>query len=144
MEALRKWIVTLAAGCFASGALVGHAFCKTTASGLEVPASDRLLEADITSNYGLDARQQHRLRLVLQHGREEEIAIFANAHESMLSKPLLSRVLKARNQTEQRIRALLDDEQRARYDRESRPPGRRSAAPSEKPSGTPAGATDGR
>jgi hypothetical protein len=140
MAALRTWIVTLAAACFGSGAFLGHVVSNAAAAGLEVPENDRLLEAQMTSDYGLDARQQHRLRLVLQHAREQESAIWASAQESQLPKPLMSRLLRARNQTEQRIRALLDDEQRARYDRESRPPGRRAEAPA----GTPAGANDGR
>lgn len=128
MDALRKWIVSVALGSFAAGAVMGHTVSEAVATGPGVPATEQAWASELAATYGLDARQEHRLRLVLQHAREEEFSILMSAEASQLPPPLLSRVLAARNRTEQRIRALLDDEQRARYDRDSRPLGSSAGA----------------
>ena len=121
MDTLLKWIVVLALGSFAAGCVVGHVVSDAVASGNEVPASEHAYVADLSANYGLDARQQHRLYLVLQHDREAEIATLKSAQESQLPPELIGKLKLQRSRTDQRIRALLDDEQRARYDRDSRP-----------------------
>jgi hypothetical protein len=118
MRTLRLWILGSAVGCFAAGMVVGHTFSHAADS-----ATEDIVEQvrDLTGRYGLSADQQQRLHLVLQHGREREIAILRSAQVDQLPPPQMAAVLKERNATEQRLRKLLDDEQRERYDRESRP-----------------------
>jgi hypothetical protein len=118
MRAIRVWILGVAAGCFAAGMVVGHTFSHAADS-----SSEDVVEQvrDLTQRYGLSADQQRRLHLVLQHAREREIAILRSAQLEQLPRPQMAEVLKERNATEQRLRKLLDDEQRERYDRESRP-----------------------
>ena len=93
-----------------------------------IPAAEQAYAADLAARYGLRSGQQRQLRLVLQHQREREIAILLTAQGSQLPQPQMGEMLALRTATEQRIRALLDDEQRARYDRDSRPSGQPPAA----------------
>ena len=61
---------------------------------------------------------------MLQYNREREIEISHSIEGNQLPQPQLGKMLALRNETEQLIRAVLDPEQRARYDRDSRPLGR--------------------
>ncbi|MBX3462213.1 MAG: hypothetical protein KF830_03505 [Planctomycetes bacterium] len=99
------------------GLLVPKAF----AADADVPAADADYVRDVTARYGLSAAQERTLRLVLQNAREEELAIYTTAETAQLPPSLRARVLAVRSRTEQRIRALLDDGQRARFDADSRP-----------------------
>ena len=92
------------------------------------PPAEQSYVDDLSARYVLRPTQQRQLRFVLQHQREREIAILLTAQGSQLPQPQMGEMLALRTATEQRIRALLDDEQRARYDRDSRPPGREPAA----------------
>lgn len=127
MDSLRLWILGVAAGSFAAGMLVGHLFPMATAAGSLAPPEDIAYVARLATTYGLSAEQQRRLRFVLQASREREIEILLSASGNQLPQPQMGEMLDLRNKTEKRIRALLDDEQRARYDRDSRPPGRPAA-----------------
>ncbi|MBL8752695.1 MAG: hypothetical protein JNK15_05290 [Planctomycetes bacterium] len=128
MDPLRKWIVGLAAACFSAGAVVGHTFGGASAA--SVPFSEQAYADQLVATYVLNPSQQRALRAVLQRFADDEIAILRSAQENQLPAPLLAKILQLRNQTEQRIRALLDEEQRARYDRDSRPGSRPAAIPS--------------
>jgi hypothetical protein len=127
MASLRSWIVGAAVASFAAGAFAGYALAPHGA-GLEIPPAEQAYAADLGQRYGLRSAQVRQLRHVLQHQREREIAILLTAQGSQLPQPQMGEMLALRTATEQRIRALLDDEQRARYDRDSRPPGREPAA----------------
>jgi hypothetical protein len=87
------------------------------------PPAEQSYVDDLSARYVLRPTQQRQLRFVLQHQREREIAILLGAEGSQLPQPQMGEMLALRTATEQRIRALLDDEQRARYDRDSRPSG---------------------
>ena len=106
---------------FGAGAMCGYALHTTAAacSGAATPEADYAHE--LAMRYGLSSRQERSLRLVLQNDREQEIAILKSAEPNQLPPTLVSKLLAARNRTEQLIRAVLDDEQRSKYDADSRP-----------------------
>ncbi len=114
------WILGVAAASFAAGMVVGHTFTHG-ANGVEAAPEDVRYVRDLTDSYGLTAEQQRSLHLVLQHAREREIAILRSAHASLLPAEEMGELKALRAATEQRVRKLLDDEQRERYDRDSRP-----------------------
>lgn len=127
MDALRWWILGVAGGCFAAGAAVGW-IAHGEVRGSSSPPEEIAYANEIAARYGLTPTQQWRLRLVLQHAGEQEIAILRSAQVNQLPPELMARLLALRSRTEQHVRALLDDEQRACYDRDSRPA---AQAPSE-------------
>jgi succinate dehydrogenase/fumarate reductase flavoprotein subunit len=122
MNALRRWILGVAFGCFAAGAVIGWA-AHGEVQGGNAPSQEAVYAGEIAARYGLTQTQQWRLRLVLQHAAEQEIAILRSAQVHQLPPELMARLLALRSRTEQHVRALLDDEQRACYDRDSRPAG---------------------
>ena len=123
MDALRAWIVGVAAASFAAGLATGVAVAPAGAAATAASAAEQGYVDELTARYGLRSEQQRQLRLVLQFEREREIAILLGAQGSQLPPPQMGEMLALRTATDQRIRALLDDEQRARYDRDSRPSG---------------------
>lgn len=127
MDSLRLWILGAAAGSFAAGVAVGHLFPMATAAS-EAPALDLAYASDLTARYGLTSEQQRQLRAVLQVEWARSIEIVLSAAGNQLPQPQQGQMKDLRNTTEKRIRALLDPEQRARYDRESRPTGLPAAA----------------
>jgi hypothetical protein len=122
VDALRAWIVGVAAASFAAGLATGMFLAPGNVAAGAPPAEQSYVD-DLSARYGLRPAQQRQVRFVLQHQREREIAILLGAEGSQLPQPQMGEMLALRTATEQRIRALLDDEQRARYDRDSRPSG---------------------
>jgi hypothetical protein len=122
VDALRAWIVGVAAASFVAGLATGVFLAPGTVAAGAPPAEQSYVD-DLSARYVLRPTQQRQLRFVLQHQREREIAILLGAEGSQLPQPQMGEMLALRTATEQRIRALLDDEQRARYDRDSRPSG---------------------
>jgi hypothetical protein len=116
------WILGAAVGCFAAGMNVGLVApglieaCSKPPSG---PDAEYL--AQIVADYGLTSQQERSIRLVLERCREEETAARLSADLSTLPPAIQQAVLAARGRAENRFLAVLDAEQRARYDRESRP-----------------------
>ncbi|MCA8963411.1 MAG: hypothetical protein H6838_00560 [Planctomycetes bacterium] len=86
-------------------------------------ARDAEYARDFAARYDLNGQQQRSFGMVLLSGRNEQLAILGQTDISQLPDPIRNRLLEARRRTERRVRALLDDEQRARYDRDSRPAG---------------------
>jgi hypothetical protein len=127
MNPLRKWIVGLAAGCFGAGAVVGHTLGGHGAH--MAPFAEQALAEQITATYGLNPAQQRALRAVLQRYADDRDTILRSVQESQLPAHQRAKLLQMNNQTEQRIRALLDEGQRERYDRDSRPGVRPSTTP---------------
>lgn len=126
MKPLRWWILATAFGTFAAGMSVGLAIPRVEAAMRESSSGSDAEAAYVRTfaeRYDLDGRQQRSLGLVLLSGRTEELAVLGEADASQLPQAIRSRLLEVRSRTEQRIRALLDAEQRARYDRDSRPQG---------------------
>lgn len=120
MDSLRLWILGVAAGSFAAGLIVGGILPGVRAGARS--AQEDVYVVDLRDRYGLSDAQVRQLRMVLQKQAEEEMAIFLGAQQSQLPLELMSPVLATRNRTKQRIRMVLDDEQRARYDEDCRPP----------------------
>ena len=121
-QPVRVWILTVALGSFVAGLVVGFALP-------ELLAAPRMLDGPevyarhLADKYGLDAGQYKSLLMVLQEGERRELEILKNANWSQLPPAMRSARLEANRKTEQRIRFVLDERQRALYDRDSRPPG---------------------
>lgn len=118
MESLGLWILGVAAGSFAAGMVVGHTFQSSCAAEALGSPEDREFLRDLTTRYGLSGKQQHQLRLVLQVDAERRDAISRSLQGTLLPEPQRAEMTALNTATENRIRALLDDEQRARYDRD--------------------------
>lgn len=121
MNRVQVWILGAALGSFAAGMCVGSVLPQVMAAENGAPSADSDYVRDLVATYGLSNAQERTLRLVLQSSREEEIAVLKSAEATQLPEPIQRLLLQARSKLESRIRALLDDEQRARYDRASRP-----------------------
>ncbi len=120
MNRVRLWILGAALGSFAAGMSTGLLIPKVFAGEDGVPAVDAEYVRDIVAKYGLTASQERSLRLVLSSWRQEEFRVLTSAEAAQLPPQIQNRLLAARSRLEQRTRALLDEQQRARYDLESR------------------------
>lgn len=121
MKRLPVWILGATLGSFAAGMNVGLVLPKVFAGDRGALSPEAQYVRDLVQRYDLTAAQEHKLRLVVQSGREEELAVFSSTETSQLPPAIRNRVLAIRNHTEQRIRVVLDDRQRARFDADSRP-----------------------
>ena len=129
MNGARSWMLAAAAGCFAAGAGVGLLIPRL-AEAEEMPRSahareqDEKLVRDLVADHGLSDSQARSLRLILQDQREQEdqvIATLLSTEADDLPPATKNRLRSLRFTTTQRIRVVLDPQQRARYDQESRP-----------------------
>ena len=127
MGSLRAWILAVAIGSFAAGAVVGHTCTHAAATPAPSPAEAQYAR-ELTERYRLSTEQQRQLHAVLQFASEREIAILRHAQAHQLPREQMAELTALRAATEQRLRKLLDDEQRARYDRDSRPASASAAA----------------
>jgi hypothetical protein len=73
------------------------------------------------ADQGLSESQARSLRLIMQNQREQEFALRLSAKVDELPQATQSRLLLLRGQTTDRIRVVLDPQQRAKYDQESKP-----------------------
>lgn len=121
MNRVRLWILGVTLGSFAAGMSVGLVVTKVASAQGEKSGVDADYVRELVTTYGLSSGQERLLRFALQSWREEEIAVLTSAEATQLPEPIQRRLLQASRQLEQRIRALLDPEQRARYDEASRP-----------------------
>ena len=120
MASLRLWILGVAVGSFATGVIVGGVLPGARAAS---PHDDEYEALELRDRYGLTEQQFRSVRIVLQKRHEDEMAILLGAQQNQLSPELMARVLRVRDLTNKRVRKVLDDEQRARYDEDCRPPG---------------------
>jgi hypothetical protein len=132
MESLGLWILGVTAGSFVAGVVVGRAFEPSCAAASSSP-EEAAYVADLTARYGLSVEQQRRLQFVVQYQSAAEIAIVRSVQFSQLPQPQNGQMLAVRTATENRIRALLDDAQRARYDRDRLGPQPTDKPTTEKP-----------
>lgn len=119
---MRLWILAVALCSFLAGAVVGVALPELFAA----PSSENgsaVYAKNMAEKYGLTDLQHDRLRLVLQEGERRELEILKSAKWSQMPPALRGARLEANRKTEQRIRFVLDESQRALYDRDSRPQG---------------------
>lgn len=116
------WILAVAAVSFLAGLVIGFALptLTTPAAAAEGPEA---YARTLARNYGLSDEQHERLLMVLRAGEQRELEILKGANWSQLPASLRGARLEANRKTEQRIRFVLDEEQRALYDRDSRPAG---------------------
>lgn len=123
MKRLRLWILGATLGSFLAGMNAGLVIPRWLTSDHDAagPESDQAYVRSLVADFALRADQERRLRFVLQRCREEEEAAYRSAEPALLPPSLQTQLLEARGRMEQRIRALLDPEQRARYDLVSRP-----------------------
>jgi hypothetical protein len=119
------WILGATLGSFAAGMNVGLVLPKVFAadswSTNGAPPAEAEYVRDLVARYGLSAAQERSLRFVLLSDREEQIAVYSRSELSQLPPAIRNQVLLVRSRTEQRIRAVLDADQRARFDADSRP-----------------------
>ena len=129
MNGARAWMLAAALGCFAAGTGVGLLIPRL-AEAEEMPRSAHAREQDeklvgkLVADLGLTESQARTLRMILQDHREQEdqaIATLLNTEADELPLATKNRLLWLRNRTTDRIRVLLDPQQRARYDLESNP-----------------------
>lgn len=128
MNQARRWILAATLGCFAAGMSVGTAVpgvVHAWGDGGGIEDSDEQYVRDLVADYGLDRAQERSLRIVMQSGQREEFLAFRTADFAALPPQLQARLSAIRGKKEQRIRALLNDTQRAKYDAQARPPANR-------------------
>ena len=122
-------MLAAAAGCFAAGAGVGLLIPRF-AEAEELPRSvrereqDEKLVLDLVADLGLSDSQARSLRLIMQNQREEQdrvIAELLSTEAEDLPVATRNRLRTLSYQTTKRILVVLDPQQRARYERESRP-----------------------
>jgi hypothetical protein len=118
---IQLWILGVAGGCFVAGMFFGHAYATRASAAATAPSEVQAYADDLIARYRLDGAQSRSLRIVLQSYQAEEESIRRTVEWSQLPASLQSRWLAVSGRTRQRIRALLDDEQRAAYDRDSQP-----------------------
>lgn len=116
------WILSVALGSFAAGLVVGYALPEVFAAGHRVEANEAYAQ-NLAQKYGLAEDQYRRLLMVLREGERRELEILKGAEWAQLPPALRGARLEANRKTEQRIRFVLDERQRALYDRDSRPNG---------------------
>jgi hypothetical protein len=118
-------MLAAAAGCFAAGTGVGLLIPRLAErEAMPKDAQDEKHACDLVADLALTESQARTLRLILQDLREQEeraIAQLLNTEADLLPPATKNRLLWLRKQTTDRIRVMLDPQQRARYDLESRP-----------------------
>ena len=121
MKRVPLWILGATLGSFAAGMNVGLVLPDIAAAdrGAAVPDADYV--RDLAATYGLSAAQERSLQLVLLSQREEGMAIYRRLQIPGLPPEIQREVLALHNRTLERIRIVLDAEQRARFDADSRP-----------------------
>lgn len=121
MKHLRWWILAAAFGTFAAGMSVGAAIPRVQAAWSDRPSGREVdfgYARSLADTYGLDAEQQRILGMVMLSSRAEEESVLAELSLSQLPAETQRRLLSVRSRTEKRVRAVLSDKQRERYDRD--------------------------
>lgn len=114
MKRLRLWILGAALGSFLAGMNVGLAAPRLFADPEPTPDDDYV--HSMVADYGLSTEQHRLLRFAMLKWREEELALIKTVEADQLPAVIQGRLLQARGKMERRIFAILDEEQRERYD----------------------------
>jgi hypothetical protein len=77
----------------------------------------------MAQDFGLSTRQTQALAVVMQRYRDEELQVFRRANFDQLPESLRAELTAARRRQGDRIREILDDTQRKRFDDRSRTDG---------------------
>ena len=112
----------LALGSFAAGILVGIVVPEMFAAErrLDSPQEDAQF---LTDKYNLSAEQHRQLVMVFEEYQRIDLNILRSADPSQLHPDIRARRLLNSRKADQRVRFVLDETQRALYDRDSRPLG---------------------
>jgi len=81
---------------------------------------DELYVRDMARDFGLSDRQQQELLVVMQRYRDEELQVFRHTNFDELPESLRTELTAARRRRGDRVRAVLDDEQRKLFEDKSR------------------------
>jgi hypothetical protein len=120
----QSWILAAALGCFAAGmitGLVAPGLVDALAGPGPEPHPDVQYVRKMASDFGLSAQQERSLAMVVQARREAQLDVFEKADFDLLPEVLKNQLKTVRRQTDERIRHVLNREQRERYDRQARP-----------------------
>lgn len=116
---VRVWILAVALGSFAAGTVVGFLLPNMMASAAQIPATPEQEAGEITQKYGLSDEQHRRMVMVFEEQERQDLKILMAAKPHQLDPDLQSKRLLQSRKTQQRIRFVLDEQQRALYDRDS-------------------------
>lgn len=125
---MRVWVLSVALACFAAGMFAGVALPELFAGEQPIDPT-RLYVDDLAERYGLSATQRRSVDLVLEDARRQELEILRGADWSQMPKPLQAQWLVTWRKTEERIRFVLDERQRALYDRDTHAEGQAAPVP---------------
>lgn len=118
-QSVRVWILAVALGSFVAGAVVGFLLPDMMASAAQMPATPEQEAAEISENYGLSAEQHRRLVMVFEEHERQDLNILKAAKPHQLDPELRHKRLLQSRKTQERVRFVLDAQQRALYDRDS-------------------------
>lgn len=122
MSRLGLWIAAAVVGGFAAGLNLGLvAPDLLAATDAAAAGEDEEYVHDMVRDYGLSAAQERSLRLVLRRADDERNAAYRSFALAELPPAIVSAIRDVNGRLEQRIRAVLDEGQRSRYDRATRP-----------------------
>ena len=115
--AVRTWILVVALASFVSGVVAGVVIPDLFAADqrLATPQEDAEILAE---KYGLTKEQRRLLVMVYEEHYRADLQILRDANPSQLREDLRNKRLVQSRKTEQRIRFVLDEQQRALYDRD--------------------------
>lgn len=116
---VRVWIMAVALGSFAAGAVLGVVLPEMMAASNYQPATPEQEALEITEKYGLTDEQHRVLVMVFEEQERRNLEILMAAKPHQLDPELQSKLLLQSRKTQQRIRFVLDERQRALYDRDS-------------------------
>lgn len=114
-----RWVRGVALACFCAGVLVGLAVpgvVDAVRGPVQTADPDEQYVRDFAAKYGLDKAQIRTLRMILADDLASTTAIIRAKPETLPPE-----VLKLRRRTDERIRVMLSDEQRAQYLRDTNP-----------------------
>lgn len=122
----RLWILLCAVGCCLAGMFLGATILDTAAQTRSEDGSsfpDAQYVQQMAQDFGLTTRQTQALAVVMQRYRDEELQVFRRASFDQLPESLRAELTAARRRQGDRIREILDDAQRRRFDDRSRTDG---------------------
>ena len=124
MKGPQSWILAAALGCFAAGmtiGLVAPGVVDALAGRGAEPDPDVLYVRQMTADFGLSASQERSLAMVVQARRHEQLELLKKTDFDLLPEVLKTQLKSVRRKTDERIRHVLNKDQRERYDRQARP-----------------------
>jgi hypothetical protein len=115
---VRVWVLAVALVSFATGLVVGVVIPELFAAEQRLDTPQEEAEF-LTTKYGLSKDQYRRLVMVFEEHYRVDWNILKSANPNQFREDLRSQRLLQSRKTEQRVRFVLDEQQRALYDRDS-------------------------